>query len=191
VTSVLGFTPGLSDGAKAPPVPESWAATETRSSSRPPLPQRLEDLQSIIQATTETSEIGALIRESLRPLTEMARQGIRLELNLPPSPARVRTGWLAANEVLRILARRVLENVYDGGVLAVDARLLGDRLIVEMAHSGGTVTAAFPDTYPDLAAEPRFRRVRALLAEIGGAFILERQASGELSVWVALALVPE
>jgi hypothetical protein len=118
----------------------------------------------------------------------MARQGVRLELSLPPSAVQVRTGWLAANEVLRILARRVLENVYDGGVLSVDARPLGDRVIVEMVHSGGTVTAAPPDTYPSPAEDPRFRRVKALLAGIGGTFILERQESGGLSVWVALAV---
>jgi hypothetical protein len=118
----------------------------------------------------------------------MARQGVRLELSLPPSAVQVRAGWLAANEVLRILARRVLENVYDGGVLSVDARLHADRVIVEMAHSGGTVTAAPPDTYPSPAEDPRFRRVKALLVGIGGTFILERQESGGLSVWVALAV---
>jgi hypothetical protein len=187
VTSVLGLALGLPGGATAPPAPESFAATERLPLSVRPLPQHLEG--SVIRSPTETSEIGALIRESLKPLTEMARQGIRLELSLPPSAVQVRAGWLAANEVLRILARRVLDNVYDGGVLSVDARLLRDRIIVEMAHSGGTVTAASPDTYPSPAEDPRFRRVRALLAGIGGAFILERQDSGRLSVWVALSIV--
>jgi hypothetical protein len=187
MTSVLALANGLAD-APASPSAESCPATETLPSRKRLFPEHLEGLPSVIQTPTETSEIGALIRESLKPLTEMARQGIRLELNLPPSAVRVHAGWLAANEVLRILARRVLENVYDGGVLRIDARPLGDRVIVEMAHRGGTVTATSPDTYPSPAEDPRFRRVRALLAGIGGAFILERQDSGGLSAWVALAL---
>jgi hypothetical protein len=191
MTSVLAPAHGLPGGVAAPPSLESCVAAETLPSSGRPLSQHLEGLRSVSQAPTETSEIGALIQESLKPLTEMARQGVRLELSLPPSPVRVRAGWLAAYEVLRILARRVLENVYDGGVLSVDARLLGDRIIVEMAHSGGTLTTASPDTYPSPAEDPRFRRVKALLLGIGSTFILERQLSGGLSVWVALDVVQE
>ena len=188
MTSLLAVAPGLEGAGPASRVPESCLAADTLTSTGRPFPEHLRGLPSVIQGPTETSDVGALIRESLKPLTEMARQGIRLELSLPPSAVRVHTGWLAANEVLRILARRVLENVYDGGVLSVDARPLGDRVIVEMAHSGGTVTAKPPDTYPSPAEDPRFRRVRALLAGIGGAFIVERQDSGGLSVWVALAV---
>jgi hypothetical protein len=188
MTSVLALAKDLAD-APASPSAESGSATGTLPSRERLFPKHLRGLPSVIQTPAETSEIGALIRESVKPLTEMAHQGIRLELNLPASAVRVYAGWLAANEVLRILARRVLENVYDGGVLSIDARPLGDRVIVEMAHRGGTVTATSPDTYPSPAEDPRFRRVRALLAGIGGAFILERQESGGLSAWVALAVV--
>ncbi len=189
MTSVFGLSQGPKGGAPTPPAPESCAATLPASGQQ--LPELVQRLGSVIPAPMDANEVGALLQESLKPLTEMARQGIRLQLSLPPSAVRVRAGWLAANQVLRILARRVLENVYDGGVLRVDVHLLGDRLIVEMAHSGGTLTAVSPDTHPAPEKDPRFRRVKALLAEIGGAFILERQASGGLSVWVALAVVPQ
>ena len=188
MTSLLAVAPGPEGAAPVSLAPESCPAAETLPSNGRQFPEHLRELPSVNPAPTETSELGALIRESLKPLTEMARQGIRLELNLPPSAVRVHAGWLAANEVLRFLARRVLENVYDGGVLSVDARPLRDRVIVEMAHSGGTVTATAPDTYPSPAEDPRFRRARALLAGIGGALIVERQDSGGLSVWVALAV---
>src|SRR5258708_8662327 len=79
VTSVLGLAHGLPGGATAPPAPESFAATERLPLSVRPLPQHLTG--SVIGAPTETSEIGALIRESLKPLTEIARQGIRPRLS--------------------------------------------------------------------------------------------------------------
>src|SRR5258708_3863598 len=188
MTSLLAVAPGLEGAEHAFRVPESCLAADTLTSTRRPCREHARGLPSVIQGPTETSGVGALIRESLKPLTEMARQGTRLELSLPPSAVRVHTGWLAANEVLRILPRRVLENVYDGGVLSVDARPLGDRVIVEMAHSGGTVTAKPPDTYPSPAEDPRFRRVRALLAGVGGAFIVGRQDPGGLAGWFALSV---
>ncbi|HXB57338.1 MAG TPA: hypothetical protein VN461_21420 [Vicinamibacteria bacterium] len=187
MTSSLALAQPQAGVEPSPPAEESYKA-ESRPSSARQFPEYLRGLPSVIQAPTETAEIGALIRESLKPLTELARHGIRVELSLPPSAVRVHAGWLTANEVLRILARRVLENVYEGGVLSIDARPVGDRIIVEMAHREGTVTATSPDVYPSPAEDPRFRRVRALLAGIGGAFMLERQESGGLSVWIALAV---
>jgi hypothetical protein len=187
VTSVLGLSLAFPAGSEASPNEERHSALETRPLSAQDLRRDIDGRRSI-QVKAETTEIGALLHESLKPLTEITQQGIGLEVALPPLAVRVRSGWLAANEALRILARRVLEHVYEGGTLRVESRLSGARMIIDMVHAGGTVTAASPEPYADPAEDPRFRRVRTLLAGIGWTFLLRRQASGGLAVMVALAV---
>jgi hypothetical protein len=188
--AVLGLSQALQGGSEAPATEEQFAAADTLRASARRLRADLDGLRSVIQGPAETTEISTLIRESFKPLSEVARHGIGVELTLPAFAVRVRSGWLAASEVLRIVARRVLEHVYEGGVLSVAAHQSGNRMIVELAHEGGTLTAAPADTHPNPADDPRFGRVKALLAGIGGSFDLERQPAGGLAARVALEVVP-
>lgn len=96
-----------------------------------------------------------------------AARGIAVHVALPEEPAPVRPGAFATGEALRILVRRLLDDVPSGGSLCVRALPQGEGVLVMFARRPGGagrlwVEAATPEETTMRLSIPAMRRPQGL-----------------------------